>query len=475
MGNFQVPPTGWGYYSLLAAVRGEPTDGQPKFGYFPFGIMPPSYFDTDWRYLDDPKTPPQDVLDDLKRIHLGDHGLLAVGGSTWTRYMNEYKSRLTQIDNIYLLTRARVYADLWYEDKLRLYTEGIFAFSAWQDLPPLPIDQNHADFLNLFVDVKLADADGHPVYLRTGRQELLFGSQRLVSPLEWANTRRTFQGVRGFRQGEDFDVDFFWVQPVIPNATRLDSVDNNQNFAGTWLTYKPKKGTAVDLYYLMLDNTNDVKQLGIVRAPFTLHTFGSRYAGDVDGTYLWDFEGAMQLGTLARQNVIAGMATAGVGYHAASLPWNPTVWAYYDYASGDSDPNHGTAHTFNQLFPFGHYYLGWADLVGRQNIQDLNAHLFVYPTKWVTLWLQYHNFWLADPHDALSNAAGNAIRRDPTGAAGRHVGNEVDTVMNFHLTPRADVLVGYCYLFGGQFLQATSGPAAAPNASVFFLQTCIRW
>jgi hypothetical protein len=169
------------------------------------------------------------------------------------------------------------------------------------------------------------------------------------------------------------------------------------------------------------------------------------------------------------------MATAGLGYHAKDLPWSPTAWVYYDYASGDSTPNVGTAHTFNQLFPFGHYYLGWADLVGRQNIQDLNAHLYLYPTKWITLWLQYHNFWLADPHDALYNAAGNAIRRDPTGSAGRHVGNECDTVVNFHLSPRADVLVGYSYLFGGQFLQATSGPTATPNASVFFVQSGFRW
>src|SRR5262245_126958 len=124
LGNFQVFPTGPGYYSLLAAVRGRPTEGLPKFGYFPFGLMPPSYFDADWRYLDDPKTPPQNILDEMKRIHLGNHGLLATGGSAWFRYMNEYNSRLTQANNDYGLTRARGYADLWYEDRVRLYTEG---------------------------------------------------------------------------------------------------------------------------------------------------------------------------------------------------------------------------------------------------------------------------------------------------------------------------------------------------------------
>lgn len=474
-GFFAIPPAGCGSYSLLAAWQGRVTDGPPKFGYPAFGLMAPGFYDADWRYLDDPKTPPQNRLDELKRIHLGDHWLVSTGGSAWSRYMNEYNSRLGQTDNVYNLSRGRVYADVWYEDRFRLYGEGIFAYSNWQDLPPLPIDQNKGDFLNLFLDAKLGEVAGQPVYLRAGRQELLLGSQRLVTSLDWANTRRTFQGFRGFRQSEHFDLDFFWVQPVIPNANNLDSVDNNVNFAGAWATYKPRKGTAADLYYLMLDNTNTIAQQGIARAPYTLHTIGGRYAGDVDGKYLWDFEAAMQLGTLRGQDVIAGMATAGLGYHSKDLPWNPTVWAYYDYASGDDAPNAGTVHTFNQLFAFGHYYMGWADLVARQNIHDVNAHLYLYPTKWTTLWLQYHSFWLASSRDALYNAAGVATRRDATGAAGNRVGNEVDAVVNFHLTPRADVLVGYSYLFGGNFLKATSGPNAAANASVFFVQSGFRW
>jgi hypothetical protein len=59
------------------------------------------------------------------------------------------------------------------------------------------------------------------------------------------------------------------------------------------------------------------------------------------------------------------------------------------------------------MFAFGHYFMGWIDQVGRQNIHDLNFHLYLYPTKWV----QFHSFWLADPRNTLYNAAGNATRR----------------------------------------------------------------
>lgn len=46
---------------------------------------------------------------------------------------------------------------------------------------------------------------------------------------------------------------------------------------------------------------------------------------------------------------------------------------------------------------------------------------------------------------------------------------------NFHLTKRCDFLVGYSYLWGGDFLQNTAGPNAAVNSSIFYFSTGYRW
>ncbi|MCI0700309.1 MAG: alginate export family protein [Planctomycetia bacterium] len=474
IGNFPVLPTGPGYYSALDQLCGDYLKGPPKYPYPRFGLIQPSFFDVDnFSYLDDPKNTEFDFFDRLKRIRLGDNWLFVTGGDVRTRYENNYNNRLTQRNNIYTLSRLRAYGDLWYRDDFRIYAEYIGAWSGDQDLPRLAIDENKTDLLNLFVDVKLAELGGNPAYVRVGRQELLFGSQRLISPLDWANTRRTFQGVRAFRQTEKFDFDLFWVQPVIPFPNRFDSVDNNQNFVGLWATYRPEKTRTFDAYYLLLDNTNRVTLLGIPRGNFTRHTFGGRYVGNMDN-WLFDVEGAMQLGSQNGRDVVAGIATAGGGYNFKDRPWNPTAWVYYDYASGGGATS-GTAHTFNQLFPFGHYYLGWIDQVGRQNIHDLNFHLFLYPTKWLTTWLQFHSFWLADRRDALYNAAGVPIRRAATGTAGSHVGEEVDIVLNFHLSKHADILTGYSHLFGGEFLRNTSGPLTAKETGFYYLQFSYRW
>ncbi|MFM8214360.1 MAG: alginate export family protein [Pirellula sp.] len=399
--------------------------------------------------------------------------MLSFGGNYWVRYMNENNSRLTQTTNSYTLSRLRTYADWYYRDNVRVFGEYLWADSINEELPSLRTDVDRGDILNLFVDLKLFEFRDKPVYIRGGRQEMLYGSQRLLSPLEWANTRRTFQGVKVFTQGDQWDFDTFWVQPVIPRANELDQADYHQNLVGTWATYRRKKGEFFDLYYLGYDNTNTVTQSDIQRSPTRISTMGSRYAGDASG-WLWDFEAMLQLGEQADRELSAGAATAGVG-RTWQVDWTPTIWAYYDYASGDRDPDHGGAHTFNQLFPFGHYYMGWMDLVGRQNIHDLNLHLYLYPARWITFWTQYHRFWLDQPKDALYGPGGNVLRRDASGGSGIDVVDELGLFANFHMTRYSDIMVSYNKLYGGDFLKSSAGPNQSSDADSLYLMFQQRW
>jgi hypothetical protein len=474
LGNFYIRPTGPGYYSLCDLLTDHYREKPPNFPWPPQSIDADTFFNNDFRYLDKPDNTQHDWLDPIKRIHLGDNWLLSIGGEERVRYMSEVDSRLTGKNNTYELLRSRVYGDLWFRDVFRVYIEYLDAQSYNQDLTPLAIDVDKSDLLNLFVDLKVAELDDHPVYVRGGRQELVYGSQRLISPLEWANTRRTFEGVKGFWHGEKLDVDAFWVRPVVPDPTRFDSVNDKVSFAGWWNTYRPMKGQAVDLYYLYLDSALPVitRPFPEGRGGFDVNTFGARYSGDYQ-LLLWDFEGMYQFGERGNQPSSAGAATTGLGLHFANLPMNPQFWVYNDFASGDHNP--GTGHyygTFNQLFPFGHYYFGFIDVVGRQNIEDLNLHAIFFPTKWITTGVQYHIFRLDSAKDALYSAAGVPLRRDPTGRAGTDVGDEIDYTTNFHLSMHQDILVGYSHLYAGSFIKRTGSPL---SPDYFYLQYSFRW
>jgi hypothetical protein len=473
VGMFPIPPSGPGYYTLEDCLTGNERQTPPKYPWGP--LISPCFFpfyDNDFRYLDDPKNTQHDWLDPIKRIHCGDDWLLSIGGEERVRYMYEINSRLTGKFNDYTLLRSRVYGDLWYKDWFRVYVEFIDAQSFGQDLPPLAIDINRTDLLNAFVDLKVGELQDQPIYARIGRQELYYGSQRLISPLDWANTRRTFEGVKVFWHSEKLDVDAFWVRPVQVFPNRFDAADANRQFAGAWASYRPDEHQTLDLYYLYLDTDLPLRKPlpPDGRGGQNVNTLGARYVGDMDKKLLWDFEGAWQFGDRVENSISAGMATTGVGYHCGDVPLNPTLWLYYDFASGSDGVFRGE--TFNQLFPFGHFYFGFLDLVARQNIHDLNSELFIYPAKWITTGLQSHLFYLANGRDALYSAGGAVERSAPKGNAGKYLGEELDFTTNFHLTFHQDILVGYSILFPGEFIRKTGNPT---TPQLLYLQYSYKW
>ncbi len=225
LGFAATPPAGAGYYTLKNELHGKCDEKRPPNGYAPFGFQPYSSFDADFRYVEKIDVCKRDIVESLKRVQLNDCLLFSTGGQVWTRYMQEHNSRLTELDNSYLLARTRVWGDLMVGDVARVFGEYLWADSFAEELAPLPIDVNRGDILNLFVDVNLFEYEEHPVFVRIGRQELLFGSQRLVSTLDWANTRRTFDGVRVFGAVSRGILMRSSLNVVPPNPTELDRSD----------------------------------------------------------------------------------------------------------------------------------------------------------------------------------------------------------------------------------------------------------
>ncbi|MBA2658190.1 MAG: alginate export family protein [Nitrosospira sp.] len=470
-GMFVIPPPGPGYYSLWDQITGNKRNVAPVSPYVPYALQTLPAFDVDFRYLEKPGYEP-DLFDPVKRIHVGSDFLLSFGGSFWYRYMREADARLTNNSDNYHMIRSRFHADFWYQDKVRIFAELLDARTFGQGLTPTATDVNHTDMLNLFADIKLTNIKDGPVYLRVGRQELLYGSQRLISTLDWVNTRRTFQGAKAFWRTPTFDLDAFWVRPMITEKNLFDNWDQKQEFFGLWGTYKPMKGQLVDMYFLSLDDNRNraLGRNGLLGHSIT-HTLGGRLAGDYN-QFLYELEGMYQFGQYSNQNISAFAVASGAGYHFKGAPMNPQFWLRYDFASGDNNANDGARNTFNQLFPFGNYYLGWIDRVGRQNIHDFNAQINLHPQPWATFTAQYHRFYLANRQDFLYNAAGAATLRDVTGQAGSYVGDEIDVRFNIHVNRHQDILIGYSKLFAGNFLKATA-PGVSPD--LFYAQYNIRF
>lgn len=194
---------------------------------------------------------------------------------------------------------------------------------------------------------------------RAGRQELLYGQHRAVSPLDWANTRRTFHGYKGMlHSAGGWKVDGFYTNTLDPNTHKFDSINEDETFVGLYAANTDACGTTRELFYLRLD---DEKNQGSIVQDFDFHTVGGRIQGKA-GDLLFEAWGAYQFGdNTDGSDHSAAAYTVGLGRAWECHCWNPTLWVYYDWASGDG-LGAGDGNGFHHLFPLAHKYLGFMDL-----------------------------------------------------------------------------------------------------------------
>lgn len=427
------------------------------------GAYAPVFYNNNFAYLNNPAYDDWHPGECLKQIPLGDCWMLDLGGQYRARYMHEQNHRglgLTGNDDDFLLHRTRLFFNARYDDWLRVYAEYIDAESSGEDFAPRPIEVNRSDLLNLFADLRVWDADQGELWFRVGRQELLYGSERLVSPLDWGNTRRTFEGGKLFWKGEDWNVDVFatWFTP--PDPHNFDRADDDQPFFGAFGTYKAITGHTFDLFAIQYNNHT-------APSNFDFTTIGGRWLANECG-WLWELEAGTQFGeNTDGSSHSAHFATGGVGRQWTDLDWKPKLWCYYDWASGGDV--RGANHGFHQMFPLAHKYLGFMDLFGRSNIQSPNVQFTVQPCQRLKLLAWYYYFMLDTRADSPYTVAMTPF--SPTRApASRELGHEIDLLATITLTDRMELALGYSHFFAGDYYKQTPGLAYRGDADFFYAQ-----
>jgi hypothetical protein len=424
-----------------------------------------TFYNNNFKYLNDPAYNDWHLGEDFKQNNLGEWGTLDLGGQYRARLHDERNMRgfgLTGNDDDFLLHRTRLYANLQAGERIRFYAEYIDAESNYENFPPRQIEVNRSDMLNLFVDVRflenLGSNDG-TVTARLGRQELLYGAQRLVSPLDWANTRRTFEGVNVFYRGGDWSVDGFLTHPVIVDPKNFDSADYGQGFDGLYASYKGIENQTIDAYYLFYYNDN-------FPAPLSYNTMGGRWQGTKD-QWMWEAEGAYQFGqNIDGSDHSAGFFVTGLGRNFEH-DWKPSAWLYYDYSTGGNVL--GGRQGFDHLFPLGHKYHGFMDLYGRSNIETPNVLVQAAPHEKLRVLLWYHYFFLENQNDTPYNINMTAFSPGSPPAS-RDLGHEIDLTTTYLITPRMDILFGYSHFFAGQYYKLTPGLPYRGDADFFYTQ-----
>jgi hypothetical protein len=425
---------------------------RPKLGFL--------RFKEDWSVLAD--VPPEartEFWDPIKYVPLNDDGSFwaSFGGHTRFRmesWRNFGFGSAADNDDTFLLWRAALHGDFHFGDNLRVFVEGKSALSTERDLPGgrRGLDVDSFDLEQAFLDLKLDLGGDTTLVVRPGRQVYLFGKQRLVSPLPWANTLRRWDGVTLMLDCAGWKATAFWSQFAPVQKYEFNSADAQTQFYGLYATTSlPVSDSEVglDLYFLGLDKDDPITFNGTTGHE-ERYTIGGRLFGGFGGGFDYDFEGAYQFGRVGPGDVSAFMIGSQLGYVAPSLWSSPRFFVGFDYGSGDDGPG-GDVETFNHLFPLGHAYLGYIDIVGRQNIVDFNLGVSGKPMKKMTVGVTGHFFWRDSTDDALYSAGGGVVRAGGLGSD-REVGQEIDVTVKYAFSRHFVGLLGYSHFFAGDFI-----------------------
>ena len=402
----------------------------------------------------------------LKKNPFGAFGWLDVGGSYRARYHRETNMRpgasggLSGVDDSFWLHQTRLWFDGRLNSRLNFRVGFIDAASVGEDFPSRAREVNRHDLYQAHVNTVLYEGAG-TLTARVGRQEVRYGSARLMMAPNWANRRRTHDGVRLIWESDNWEINPFWIRPVFRDRAHFRSFDNpnpNQQLYGIFSTYKGFENNKLDLYCLAFDLLTSA---GGAR----YDTLGSRYYGGC-GAWVYEFEGGVQLGANPDDTShVAGFFTGGIGRKFASSMWEPELWCFYDWASGDNTSGNGF-HTYVQR---AHYYLGFMDLFGRRNIEDINIRLTTNPTKKLTLLAWCHFFALANGNDVPYNLDMRPYVGLTSGSAGSQtLGTELDLVATYDVNEQTQMRFGYSHFWSGSFYNTTPGVPTNLDANFLY-------
>jgi hypothetical protein len=357
-------------------------------------------------------------------------------------------------DDVFLLAQFLAHADVHFSKDLRFFVQGKSALSTDRDLPggKRTLDVDTLDLQQAFGDVVFRFNEDAKLTVRPGRRELLFGKQRLVSPLGWSNTRRTWDGVSAIFECGGWKVEGFWTQFAPVKKYEFNDPDGQTEFFGAYATGKVG-AVGLDLYFLGLQRDDPITFNGTTGTE-DRYTLGGRLFGKCgESGFDYDFEGAYQFGEVGSGDVSAFMIGSQLGYKAAEWWSAPRFHVGFDYGSGDERAG-GDVETFNHLYPLGHAYLGYIDVVGRQNIIDFNVGAACTPMPKLKAALTGHFFWRDENADALYNAGGGVVRPGARGTDSE-VGQEIDLTVSYRFDRHLTGLFGYSHFFAGDFISDT--------------------
>jgi Alginate export len=386
-----------------------------------------------WSFLAD-SAKRSDLFDPLKYISLSENAQRYLSLGFEYRIEYEYDDHWMfgagpQDHHGYVMNRVMPHFDLHLSRDVRLFSEFKFDSVAGRTGGPRPgIDEDRGDVHQAFLEIGPHVSSLRGMSLRTGRQEVVLGSGRLMDNNEGPNVKLSFDGFRAIAEGAHARLDLFALKPVEDDQGYFDDIPNpHQSLWGSYLTVPApimKRGQA-DIYYIGLDTKPATYNRGT--ANDLRNTVGFRAFRPPGKGMDYNWEPNYQWGSFGSNSIRAWSVSTETGYTFDRTRFHPRPLLRADVYSGDGNSANHPLGTFNPLFPRGAYFTNKAvPFLGNQNLIDLHPILQFQLRANVTGAVSWNWYWRESTHDGIY-AFGSGILLDPAGAShARYLGNQGD-------------------------------------------------
>lgn len=377
---------------------------------------------------------------------------LSFGGEARFEYVdfnNEDWGRLNIGHNNFFLQRYDLHADLHLGKNIRVFSQVRSALQNGRKNGSRGIDEDQLSIQNLFIDASLINQEEQKLTFRVGRQELDYGSGRLISVREGPNVRLSFTGAKAMYSHKNVSVDAFAMMADSINTGVFDNTISKQ--LNLWGVYSkiiiPKTGN-LDLYYIGIRRDESVFEVGTAKEK--RHTIGGRL-WKYGGGFIYNLEAAYQFGTFGDEDISAWTGSVDIGYLFENVRFKPSINLRNDYISGDKSKEDGKLNTFNPLYPKGGYF-GFSPQVGPVNLIDIHPYATLDLTSKLKMQVDVVFNWRYSLNDGVYRPSG-VLNRPGSSSDKRYIGTAYLTNFTYSFSKYISLVSGLQYFQKGEFIE----------------------
>ncbi|WP_235032926.1 alginate export family protein [Sphingobacterium sp. 18053] len=402
----------------------------------------------------------------LKYSHLTADGKLwlSMGGEARLEYVdfnNEDWGRVKLGHNNFLLQRYSLHADLHFGTRLRLFTQLRSALQHGRKNGSRQIDEDQLNVQNLFIDGTLFKQNDKSVLIRLGRQELDYGSGRLISVGEGPNARRYFTGAKLAYNSSKVNIEAFAMMADTIRPGIFDNKPSKQvNLWGAYGKFIVPQQANLDLYYIGIYRDRSAFEEGIAQE--TRHTIGTRI-WKYGGGFIYNLEGAYQFGSFGQGKISAWTASVDIGYLFENTVLKPSINLRNDYISGDKKAGDGNLQTFNPIYPKGGYF-GFSPQIGPVNLIDIHPYATLDLLSKLKMQVDVVFNWRHTLQDGLYRPSGSFNQPGSTSRK-RYIGTAYLANFTYAASKQLSLVTGIQYFKTGAFIEDI---ISTPKNGIFF-------